>query len=52
MTSSRLVLSAVLLLLGSQLVSPARAEGPTKQLLDLSGDIQKRLTPQYGSTTR
>ncbi len=49
MTSSRLVMCAILLLLSSQLVSTARADGPTKQLLDLSGDIQKRLTPQYGS---
>ena len=49
MISSRLVLSSVLLLLASQLVSPAWAEGPTKQLLDLSGDFQKHLTPQFGS---
>ena len=45
----RPVLSAVLLLLGSQLVSAVQAAGPTKQLLDLGGDIQKRLMPQFGS---
>ena len=50
MNFPRSVLSAVLLLLGSQLVSAAQPEGPTKQLLDLNGNIQKRLTPQYGSS--
>jgi hypothetical protein len=38
MKFSRPVLSAILLLLGSQLVSAAQAEGPAKQLLDLSSD--------------
>ena len=42
------MLRVVLLLLASQLVSAVQADGPTKQLLDLSGDIQKRLTPQFG----
>lgn len=49
MTPLRLVTGAALFLLGSQLLSAVRAEGPTKQLLDLDGDIQKRLTPQFGA---
>ena len=47
----RLQLIAVVLLAGSQLVSTARAEGPTKDLLDLKSlDVAKRLTPQSGSS--
>jgi len=49
MNSSRLVLGAVLLLLGSQFVSAVRADGPTQQLLDLRGDVQKRLAPHFGA---
>ncbi len=50
MNFSRPVLSAILLLLGSQLASTVKAEGPTQQLLDLGSDIQKRLTPHSGSS--
>ncbi len=50
MRSSRSVLIAVVLLLGSQIVSAARAEGPTKDLLNLkSPDIAKRMSANQSS---
>jgi beta-glucanase (GH16 family) len=48
MNASRVALSALWLMLGSQLVSAARADGPTKDLLDLKSAVQKRVTPQWG----
>jgi len=53
MNACRLCSGAVLLSLAIQLVPAARAEAPapgaTKDLLDLKSDVEKRLTPQYGS---
>ena len=49
MNAVRFLLSSVLLL-AVQLVPAARAEGPTKDLLDLKNlDVAKRMSPQYGS---
>ena len=45
----RILLSAVVLALALQLVPAARAEGPTKDLLELNRDLVQRLTPQFGS---
>jgi len=53
MNACRRCRGAVVLSLAIQLVSAAWAEGPapgaTKDLLDLKGDIGKRLTPQFGA---
>ena len=45
----RFLLSAVVLTLALQPVPAARAEGPTKDLLELNRDLVQRLTPQFGS---
>lgn len=42
-------LSAVALVLAPTLTSAVRAEGSTKDLLELKNGLQQRLTPQYGS---
>ena len=49
MNARRLFLGAALLLLALQLASAAPAPGATKNLLNLKGDMAKRLTPQFGS---
>ena len=53
MNACRLCPGAVVLSLAIQLVQAAWAEGPapgaTKDLLDLKGEIEKRLTPQFGA---
>jgi beta-glucanase (GH16 family) len=45
----RPMLSVALLFLASQLFSPVQAADAAKELLDLRGDIQKRLVPQFGT---
>jgi hypothetical protein len=47
---SRIVCSACLLVLESLLLSIARGEGPTKNLLSLNDRIEQRLTLQGGQT--
>ena len=49
MYASRLALNAFLLLVSGLLVSSARAEGPTKDLLGLNDGVGKRLTVNGGS---
>jgi beta-glucanase (GH16 family) len=49
MNASRCFLSAIVVSMVLGVVPDARADGPTKDVLDLKNNIEKRVSPQWGS---